>query len=129
MQNFVKKLESPQKMKNEKNLQKITPNLQKVKSTAKILKEGKERKIFFEKFIKPEENKITLQNLKLKSYLVDRNAEKLDSTDKCGPDGGLNFKQKLSKFKFLAAGEHKASGHTECTKEQGPPSKFVTQTT
>ena len=26
------------------------------------------------------------------------------------------------------AREHKASGHTECTKEQGPPSKFATQT-
>ena len=39
------------------------------------------------------------------------------STDKCGQDGGLNIKQKLSKFKFL-----------ECTKEQGPPSKFATQT-
>ena len=59
---------------------------------------------------------------------MDRNAEKLDSTDKCGPDGGLNFKQKLSKFKFLDAGELKASVNTECPKELGPPSKFATQT-
>ena len=132
MQNFVTKLKSPQKMKNLQkitpNLQKITPKLQKVKSSAKILKEGKERKKFIEKFIKPEETKITLKNLILKSHLVESDQEKFNNTGKSGPDGVLNFKEKLSKFKFLEAGVLKASGQTECDKERGPPSKFATQT-
>ena len=33
------------------------------------------------------------------------NLKKNTSTDKPGPSGTLNFKQKLSKFKFMEAGE------------------------
>ena len=75
-----------------KNLQKkTTPKLKKVKSSANILKEGKERKKIIENFIKPVETKITLKNFKLKSHLVECNKEKFNSTGKSVPDGVLNF--------------------------------------
>ena len=59
---------------------------------------------------------------------MESDQEKFKNTGKSGPDGVLNFKEKLSKFKFLEAGVLKASGQTECDKERGPPSKFATQT-
>ena len=67
IKNYVKTLDSPQEMKKMKNLQKFTPNLQKRKSSAKFLKESRERIKFIETFVKPAEsvNKITFQNLKL----------------------------------------------------------------
>ena len=106
-----------------KNLQKFAPNLQKVKSSVKILKESRERRKFIEKFVKPAESdpKITLENLKLNPVDKQINFKKTPNTDKPGPSGTLNFKEKLSRFKFIEAGEQTARGLTECDKKQGPP--------
>ena len=70
------------------------------------MKESGERIKFIEKFVKPAEsvNKITFQNLKLNPVSNLLNLKKNTSTDKPGPSGTLNFKQKLSKFKFMEAG-------------------------
>ena len=67
------------------------------------------------------DQKITLENLKLNPVDKQINFKKIPNTDKPGPSGTLNFKEKLSKFKFIEAGVQTARGLPEWDKKQGPP--------
>ena len=115
-------------------MQKLTPspNLQhNHKNAGKILKEDIAKRKFINKF----KNTVTKQHFETKpeagvSEILKMKLRKVDLNEKCErkcgltdenlqSDGGMkkqNFKDKLSKFKFLEAG-----GHTVCLYKNGTP--------